>query len=30
VPGSKADSMVNTTRGAEDAPFYDANVRRKG
>ena len=30
VPGSKADSMTNTTHGAEDAPFYDANVRRKG
>ena len=30
VPGSKADAMVNTTHGAEDAPFYDANVRRKG
>ena len=30
VQGSKADSMTNTTHGAEDAPFYDANVRRKG
>jgi hypothetical protein len=30
VPGSKADSMTNTTHGAEDAPFYEANVRRKG
>ena len=29
-PGSKADLMTNTTHGAENAPFYDANVRRKG
>ena len=30
VPGSKADSMTNTTHGAENAPFYDANVRPGG
>ena len=24
VPGSKADSMINTTHGAEDAPFTTA------
>ena len=30
VPGSKADSMTNTTHGAEDASFYDSVVRRKG
>ena len=30
VPGSKADSMTNTTHGAEDAPFYDRVVRRNG
>ena len=29
VPGSKADSMVNTAHGAEDAPSYDSIVRRK-
>ena len=29
VPGSKADSMTNTTHGAENAPFYDRVVRRK-
>lgn len=30
VPGSEADSMINMTHGAEDAPFYARNVRRKG
>ena len=29
VPGSKADSMVNTTHGAEENEFYSRNVRRK-
>ena len=29
VPGSVADSMINRTHGAEDAPFYDRVVRRK-
>jgi hypothetical protein len=30
VPGSKADSMVDMTHGAENAPSYDRVVRRKG
>jgi hypothetical protein len=29
VPGSKADSMTNTTHGAEESEFYSRNVRRK-
>jgi hypothetical protein len=29
VPGSEADSMVNTTCGAEESEFYSRNVRRK-
>jgi hypothetical protein len=29
VPGSEADSMINRTHGAENAPFYDRVVRRK-
>ena len=29
VPGSVADSMIDMTHGAENAPFYDGVVRRK-
>ena len=29
VPGSEADSMIDMTHGAVDAPFYDSVVRRK-
>jgi hypothetical protein len=29
VPGSVADSMIDMTHGAENAPFYDRNVRKK-
>jgi hypothetical protein len=29
VPGSKADAMIRTEHGAENAPFYDRVVHRK-
>jgi hypothetical protein len=29
VPGSRADSMIDMTHGADNAPFYDRVVRRK-
>jgi hypothetical protein len=30
VPGSVDADLINTTCGAEDTPFYDSVVRRKG
>ena len=30
VPASAPDADTDTTCGAEDAPFYDSVVRRKG
>jgi hypothetical protein len=29
APAAAPDSFINTTHGAEEAPFYSRNVRRK-